>query len=129
MSNIDSDSRKNVRVREIMNSPVITGSEDETITEISANAKGAIYLGSSEGQIKSIIDIGGQDTKAIVLDKEGKIINFVMNDKCAAGTGAFLEKTGRYMGYETAEISNLLSTSKDPVEISGVCAVFAEFGF
>ena len=52
--------------------------------------------------------------------------SFSLNDKCAAGTGAFLEKTARYMGYSTIEIGPLMSTSKSPVPISGVCAVFAE---
>ncbi len=64
--------------------------------------------------------------KASRIDDAAKVLSFRLNDKCAAGTGAFLEKTARYMGYSTEEIGPLMSTSKDPVTISGVCAVFAE---
>ena len=64
--------------------------------------------------------------KACRIDGAGKVKTFRLNDKCAAGTGAFLEKTARYMGYAIEEISSLMSTSKEPVPISGVCAVFAE---
>jgi hypothetical protein len=64
--------------------------------------------------------------KASRLDDEAKVRSFRLNDKCAAGTGAFLEKTARYMGYSTAEIGPLVATSKEAVTISGVCAVFAE---
>ncbi|GBE25123.1 benzoyl-CoA reductase subunit D [bacterium BMS3Bbin02] len=64
--------------------------------------------------------------KASRVDETAKVISFRLNDKCAAGTGAFLEKTARYMGYEIQEISALMVTSKQPVPISGVCAVFAE---
>ena len=64
--------------------------------------------------------------KATRLDEGAKVKSFRLNDKCAAGTGAFLEKTARYMGYETEEIGALVETSKNPVPISGVCAVFAE---
>jgi predicted CoA-substrate-specific enzyme activase len=60
------------------------------------------------------------------LDESSKVISFRLNDKCAAGTGAFLEKTARYMGFGIEEISPLLATSKESVPISGVCAVFAE---
>ncbi|MBI5712252.1 MAG: hypothetical protein HZC38_02325, partial [Chloroflexi bacterium] len=60
------------------------------------------------------------------LDDSGKVKSFRLNDKCAAGTGAFLEKTARYMGFNTEEIGPLAVTSKEPVPISGVCAVFAE---
>jgi predicted CoA-substrate-specific enzyme activase len=64
--------------------------------------------------------------KATRLSDDAKVKSFRLNDKCAAGTGAFLEKTARYMGYETLEIGPLVETSKTPVPISGVCAVFAE---
>jgi predicted CoA-substrate-specific enzyme activase len=64
--------------------------------------------------------------KASRLDDKVKVKSFRLNDKCAAGTGAFLEKTARYMGYETEEIGPLVQTSKEDVPISGVCAVFAE---
>jgi predicted CoA-substrate-specific enzyme activase len=64
--------------------------------------------------------------KASRLDGNSKVKSFRLNDKCAAGTGAFLEKTAHYMGYTTEEIGPLVVTSKEPVSISGVCAVFAE---
>jgi predicted CoA-substrate-specific enzyme activase len=64
--------------------------------------------------------------KAMRLDDQARVTSFRLNDKCAAGTGAFLEKTARYMGFDTEEIGNLVQTSKDSVPISGVCAVFAE---
>jgi len=99
---------------------------DESITEISANAKGAIYLGSSKGQVKSIIDVGGQDTKAIVLDDNGRITNFVMNDKCAAGTGRFLEVIARVLQEPMDNFVKLSLESKDPATINSTCTVFAE---
>jgi predicted CoA-substrate-specific enzyme activase len=64
--------------------------------------------------------------KATRIDESARVKSFRLNDKCAAGTGAFLEKTARYMGYGTKEIGPLVATSKRPVAISGVCAVFAE---
>jgi predicted CoA-substrate-specific enzyme activase len=64
--------------------------------------------------------------KASRLDDALKVVSFRLNDKCAAGTGAFLEKTARYLGFTTKEIGPLMATSKEPVPISGVCAVFAE---
>jgi predicted CoA-substrate-specific enzyme activase len=64
--------------------------------------------------------------KASRLDERAKVRSFRLNDKCAAGTGAFLEKTARYMGYDTEEIGPIIATSKEAVPISGVCAVFAE---
>jgi predicted CoA-substrate-specific enzyme activase len=73
-----------------------------------------------------VLDVGGQTMKASRLSGDGKVQSFRLNDKCAAGTGAFLEKTARYMGYATDEIGPLAATSKSAVAISGVCAVFAE---
>ncbi|MBW2990795.1 hypothetical protein KY348_03755, partial [Candidatus Woesearchaeota archaeon] len=99
---------------------------NETITEISANAKGAIYLGSEKGQVKSIIDVGGQDTKAIVLDDKGRITNFVMNDKCAAGTGRFLEVIAKVFNVSMDKFVELSLQSKNPVTINSTCTVFAE---
>ena len=64
--------------------------------------------------------------KASRLDDRARVKSFRLNDKCAAGTGAFLEKTARYMGYGTEEVGPLVATSKEAVAISGVCAVFAE---
>jgi (R)-2-hydroxyacyl-CoA dehydratese activating ATPase len=64
--------------------------------------------------------------KATRIDELARVKSFRLNDKCAAGTGAFLEKTARYMGFGTTEIGSLVATSKQQVAISGVCAVFAE---
>lgn len=93
------------------------------VTDLTAAARGARYLFPLT---RTILDIGGQTMKASRIDELGKVRSFRLNDKCAAGTGAFLEKTARYMGFGTAEIGPLAVTSKSPVAISGVCAVFAE---
>lgn len=97
--------------------------KDLHVTDLTAGARGANFLFP---QTQTILDIGGQTMKASRIDDAAKVISFRLNDKCAAGTGAFLEKTARYMGYTTEEIGPLMSTSKDAVPISGVCAVFAE---
>lgn len=96
---------------------------DTQVTDLTASARGATFLFPNT---RTILDVGGQTMKATRLDDVAKVKSFRLNDKCAAGTGAFLEKTARYMGYCTAEIGPLLATSKQPVAISGVCAVFAE---
>jgi (R)-2-hydroxyacyl-CoA dehydratese activating ATPase len=75
---------------------------------------------------RTVLDIGGQTMKAMRLDGAGKVRSFRLNDKCAAGTGAFLEKAARYLGYGLEEIGALVATSTTTVPISGVCAVFAE---
>jgi (R)-2-hydroxyacyl-CoA dehydratese activating ATPase len=75
---------------------------------------------------RTVLDIGGQTMKAMRLDGQGKVRSFRLNDKCAAGTGAFLEKAARYLGYGLEEIGALVATSTATVPISGVCAVFAE---
>lgn len=93
------------------------------MTEISCHGRGAVQL---LPESRTVVDMGGQDTKAIRVSPTGEIVDFCMNDKCAAGTEAFLEKTARYMGYGTEEIGPLMVTSREPVPISGVCAAFAE---
>ncbi len=93
------------------------------VTDLTANARGARFLFP---QTQTILDVGGQTMKASRLDERGKVRSFRLNDKCAAGTGAFLEKTARYMGFSTEEIGGLAATSHNIVPISGVCAVFAE---
>ncbi len=94
-----------------------------TATELTAAAWGchALYPGT-----RTILDVGGQSVKASRIDEMGRVKSFRLNEKCAAGTGAFLEKTARYMGYETEEIGPLAATSNEAVAISGVCTVFAE---
>ena len=97
--------------------------KDTLVTDLTAASRGAAQLFPGT---RTILDIGGQTMKATRIDDTSKVISFRLNDKCAAGTGAFLEKTARYMGYNVEEIGPLMSTSKEPVPISGVCAVFAE---
>jgi predicted CoA-substrate-specific enzyme activase len=75
---------------------------------------------------RTVLDVGGHTMKAMRVDGRGAVQSFRLNDKCAAGTGAFLEKTARYLGYRLEEIGNLVEDSKEAVAISGVCAVFAE---
>jgi predicted CoA-substrate-specific enzyme activase len=96
---------------------------DLKVTDLTAAARGASLLFPGT---RTILDVGGQTMKASRLSDTAKVKSFRLNDKCAAGTGAFLEKTARYMGYSTAEIGPLVDTSKEPMAISGVCAVFAE---
>lgn len=96
---------------------------DLVVTDLTAAARGATLLFPGT---RTILDVGGQTMKASRLSDDAKVRSFRLNDKCAAGTGAFLEKTARYMGYSTEEIGPLVATSKDAISISGVCAVFAE---
>jgi predicted CoA-substrate-specific enzyme activase len=96
---------------------------DTQVTDLTAAARGAAFFFPGT---RTILDVGGQTMKASRLGEGAKVKSFRLNDKCAAGTGAFLEKTARYMGYTTEEIGPLVSTSKDAIPISGVCAVFAE---
>jgi predicted CoA-substrate-specific enzyme activase len=96
---------------------------DVNVTDLTAAARGAAFLFP---ETRTILDVGGQTMKASRLGDGAKVKSFRLNDKCAAGTGAFLEKTARYMGYTTEEIGPLVSTSKEAIPISGVCAVFAE---
>ncbi len=97
--------------------------KDIHVTDLTGSARGAAFLFP---KTRTVLDIGGQTMKASRLDDTAKVKSFRLNDKCAAGTGAFLEKTARYMGFSTKEIGPLMATSKEPVPISGVCAVFAE---
>lgn len=97
--------------------------KDVHVTDLTGGARGAAHLFPGT---RTVLDIGGQTMKASRLDDAAKVTAFRLNDKCAAGTGAFLEKTARYMGFSTKEIGPLMATSKNPVPISGVCAVFAE---
>jgi len=96
---------------------------DKTYTEIMCHAAGARYLNPD---VKSIIDIGGQDSKVILLDEEGKVCNFVMNDKCAAGTGRFLEVMARALEVDLDAFGALSLRAQNPSKISSLCTVFAE---
>lgn len=96
---------------------------DSAITEITCHARGAHFLAPDA---RTIIDIGGQDSKVIHLDEAGGVTNFVMNDKCAAGTGRFLEATARAMELSLAEFCRVGLGWKHDVKISSMCTVFAE---
>ena len=96
---------------------------DKTITEITCHAAGAHFLNP---ELRSIIDIGGQDSKAIVMDKNGKVLDFAMNDKCAAGTGRFLEVMARALELDIGAFGNLSQQADRPANISSLCTVFAE---
>jgi predicted CoA-substrate-specific enzyme activase len=96
---------------------------DLHVTDLTAAARGTTHLFPGT---RTVLDVGGQTMKASRLGEGAKVRSFRLNDKCAAGTGAFLEKTARYMGYSTEEIGPLVATSKEAIAISGVCAVFAE---
>ena len=96
---------------------------DQTRTEITCHALGAHYTFSNAG---SVIDIGGQDSKYILLGAEGKVLNFIMNDKCAAGTGRFMEVMARALNMDLEGFANISLESKTPSRISSLCSVFAE---
>jgi len=76
--------------------------------------------------VRTIIDVGGQDSKGMRIDKNGRVLNFVMNDKCAAGTGRFLEVMANLLGKPISELSRLHFNSSNPIKISSTCTVFAE---
>lgn len=96
---------------------------DRSITEISCHAKGAYFL---DPYVRTIIDIGGQDSKVIRLGENGEVINFTMNDKCAAGTGRFLEIMAHTLQLSPDEMSNAGLKYNEELTISNMCTVFAE---
>lgn len=96
---------------------------DRNVTEISCHARGARYF---DPNVRTILDIGGQDSKAIRLDADGNVADFVMNDKCAAGTGRFLEAMARTLEVGIDDLGPISMESKENVEISSMCTVFAE---
>lgn len=96
---------------------------DKSITEITCHALGANWLNTDT---RTVIDIGGQDSKVISVDKDGRVVDFVMNDKCAAGTGRFLEVMAYALGVKTEELGNESLKSKKKITISSMCTVFAE---
>ena len=80
---------------------------------------------SSNNNIRTILDVGGQDSKVINIDEDGNVINFIMNDKCAAGTGRFLQITSNLLGSDVSNI-DILAKDSEPQIISSMCTVFAE---
>jgi predicted CoA-substrate-specific enzyme activase len=95
---------------------------DRAITEITCHARGAHSLNH---EIRIVIDIGGQDNKVIQLNEDGQVVDFIMNDKCAAGTGRFLEVMARLLETEVREF-DALAAHAEPTAISSMCTVFAE---
>ena len=95
----------------------------KTVTEIICHAAGASFL---MPQARTIIDIGGQDSMVIGLDDNRSVANFVMNDKCAAGTGRFLEVMAGVLNVEIAEMGGISLKGKEPCQVSSTCTVFAE---
>ena len=96
---------------------------DENVTEISCHGKGAHYFNPD---VRTILDIGGQDSKGIRLNENGEVRDFVMNDKCAAGTGRFLEMIARTLEVSLDELGAIALTSQEKIEITSMCSVFAE---
>lgn len=96
---------------------------DKHVSEITCHAMGMHLLNS---EIRTILEIGGQDSKAIRIDEAGNVESFAMNDKCAAGCGRFLEVTARAMGLELTELGAVSALSQNGLRISNTCTVFAE---
>lgn len=96
---------------------------DKSMTEIICHGKGAHFQNPA---VRTVIDVGGQDSKALVMDENGKVTDFVMNDKCAAGTGRFLEVMARALEVDLDRFGPLSLSSQTPSRISSICTVFAE---
>lgn len=100
---------------------------DDSISEITANAIGAYEAGKAFGGVRTIINIGGQDSKAIHVDDSGNVVNFAMNDKCAAGTGRFLDVAARNLDLDLEELGDYhFMGDNPPLNINSTCTVFAE---
>ena len=97
--------------------------DGETVTEIKAHAKGAGYLFPDA---TTVLDIGGQDSKAIHMKPSGRVLKFEMNDRCAAGTGKFLEIMAGSLGFTIEEFGNAALEPENLLEINSMCTVFAE---
>lgn len=95
---------------------------DKTITEITCHAKGAYFINKDT---RTILDIGGQDSKVISLDQDGNVVDFLMNDKCAAGTGRFLQVMTNLLGEDIEKLDDL-AVDATPENITSMCTVFAE---
>lgn len=93
------------------------------VTEITCHARGVHFLFP---EVHTIVDIGGQDSKAILIGDKGQVVNFEMNDKCAAGSGRFLEVMARSLGVNLEDMGELSLKAKQDVQISSICTVFAE---
>lgn len=96
---------------------------DAEVTEITCHARGAKYI---IPEARTVIDIGGQDSKVILVNEKGHVVNFVMNDKCAAGTGRFLEVMANSLDVSIERLGEFSLQSQQEVEVSSMCTVFAE---
>jgi predicted CoA-substrate-specific enzyme activase len=96
---------------------------DKQVTEITCHAKG---VSSLFPQARTIVDIGGQDSKAITIDAHGRVINFIMNDKCAAGSGRFVEVIADTLGLKLEQMGDLALQSTRPAQISNICTIWAQ---
>jgi predicted CoA-substrate-specific enzyme activase len=96
---------------------------DTTITEITCHTRGVIH---QIPQAKTIIDIGGQDSKLIRLEEKGVVRDFMMNDRCAAGTGKFLEVVAKQLEMDILDLGKFAEQADKPAAISSMCVVFAE---
>ena len=96
---------------------------DKAVSEVSCHGKGAKWLVPSA---RTIIDIGGQDCKLIKLDDNGKLVKFVTNDKCASGTGRFLDVMAKVMNIDVSELGKLSAESAAPVTFASICTVWAQ---
>jgi predicted CoA-substrate-specific enzyme activase len=96
---------------------------DKQVTEISCHAKG---VSSLFPEARTIVDIGGQDSKAITIDNNGKVTNFIMNDKCAAGSGRFIEVIADTVGLKLEQMGDLSLQSTSPAQISNICTIWAQ---
>jgi len=96
---------------------------DKQVTEISCHARGISSLFPQAG---TIIDIGGQDSKAINIDPQGKVTDFIMNDKCAAGSGRFVEVIADTLGLKLEQMGDLSLQSRQPAQISSICTIWAQ---
>jgi predicted CoA-substrate-specific enzyme activase len=96
---------------------------DKQFTEITCHAKGVISLFP---EAKTIVDIGGQDVKGIKIDTSGKTIDFIMNDKCAAGSGRFIEVIADTLGVPLDKVGDISFQSKHPAKISNICTIYAQ---
>ncbi len=96
---------------------------DDQVTEISCHARGAVHVFPDT---RTVVDMGGQDTKAILVSETGEILDFCMNDKCAAGTGRFLGAASAALEIPLSDLGDTALRSSHPVKISTTCTVFAE---
>ncbi|MBN2033651.1 MAG: 2-hydroxyglutaryl-CoA dehydratase [Deltaproteobacteria bacterium] len=96
---------------------------DKQVTEISCHAKGVVFLFPGA---RTIIDIGGQDSKGITIDATGRTTNFIMNDKCAAGSGRFVEVIADSLGIDLDRVGDISIQSNSPAQISNICTIWAQ---